>query len=174
MNRSISAVRRALRSVSGPGCERPYPDHDGTWPVPSDEPDRLRPVEILLVLDARARVQYCSEGHPFQCNEGNIAERPINSLIPGLPLRAGTPGYNIAYVRCSFANNVWQRHLIAANDRLLPIDLHLRTLPVAGGYCLLGLMRFFAMGTKDSPVQTSHPAAHARLPAMALPLVACA
>lgn len=174
MNLSISAMRRTLRTIPGPDYDISHPGHGETCPVSPDELDQLHPMEILLVLDARARIQYCSEGHPFQHHEEDIVERPINILIPGLPLREGTPGYNIAYVRCSFANNVWQRHLIDANDHLLPIDLHLRTLPVAGGYCLLGLLRFFATKANDARVQTLHPSAPARQPAMAPPLVACA
>lgn len=174
MNQSISAVRRTLTAISESGGNRSHPDHDKTFLAVPDAADRLHPVEILLVLDARARIQYCSEGLPFGHSEKEIIERPINSLIPDLPLRELTPGYNIAYVRCSFANNAWQRHLIAADDRQLPVDLHLRTLPVAGGYCLLGLMRLLATETNESRLQISLTTTQAWFPAMAAPLVACA
>lgn len=99
--------------------------------------------DVALVLDARSRIQHCDPQNPFIDWDETLNEKPINALIPGLPLREQTPGYNIAYVRYWFADYAWQRHLIlSAGGMLVPVDVHLRTVALARSYCLLGTLRF--------------------------------
>ncbi|MDD5250684.1 MAG: hypothetical protein PHY45_17030 [Rhodocyclaceae bacterium] len=98
--------------------------------------------EILLLLDARGRIQYCGNRDSFLRNDAEMTGKPIAALIPDLPLHEGTPGYNVAYVRFAFANERWRRHLAAAADGVLwPVDVFLRTVSIERSYSLVGLLR---------------------------------
>ncbi len=121
------------------------------------EPHANHQLEALIVLDARGRIQYSGDGIPSLESGQHASARPINTLIPSLPLREGTPGYNIAYVRCAFAEGVWQKHILSTETQLIPIEIHLRTVPVGGGFCLLGLLRISVQDVQD---QKAHSSAH--------------
>lgn len=63
----------------------------------------------LLLLDEKGVIEYCS---PAVANfyGGNIQAlvgQPVINLLPELPIRASTPGYNRAYVTDVFCDSQW-------------------------------------------------------------------
>lgn len=104
--------------------------------------------KIAFILDARGRIQFCSKPVSFTSNEQDLLGKSILHLVPGLPLREATPGYNIAYVRFTFAKNQWQRHTIKiADGSLQQVDISLTPIPLERGYCLLGLVKLQQQST---------------------------
>jgi diguanylate cyclase (GGDEF)-like protein/PAS domain S-box-containing protein len=95
-------------------------------PVPSARERTQRTADgIFLVLDADARVRYCSPGayELFGRNAADLIGGAITSLIPDLPLRAGTAGYNLAYVGFH-AGRGWRRSVaLDGAGRELALDL---------------------------------------------------
>lgn len=151
MSSSRFAVRRAL-----PSTRRDDVRYTQAWKTAQADIDPMR--EVVLVLDARSRIQHCDRHNPFIDWDETWTEKPINALIPDLPLREQTPGYNIAYVRYWFANHAWQRHLArSVRGALLPVDLHLRTIPLGRGYCLLGTLRFAVAMAEDARLKAPCP-----------------
>lgn len=98
--------------------------------------------KTVLILDARGRIQFCSDPSPFASPDSNLSGHSIICLVPTLPLREATPGYNIAYVRFSFSAEPWHRHAVrTASGLLREADISLKPIPLERGYCLLGLIR---------------------------------
>lgn len=98
---------------------------------------------IMLLLDARGNVRFCSDADALQRAEGDIAGRPVGELIDGLPLRQGTPGYNVAYVRFAYGDGTRRRLALKLPEGgSRPIDVGVRPLWMDRGYCLLVQVRF--------------------------------
>lgn len=109
-------------------------------PTPGCQVEAKPQEQILMVLDAKGCVQYCSNPAFFASSEDELWGTPVNTLISGLPLRERTPGYNVAYVRFAFGHPHprWQRKTVKlgqAGD--MPVDVFVRAIPVNRGYCLL-------------------------------------
>ncbi len=85
---------------------------------------RLADERAVLIVDAGGAVQFCSNG-AAQLFDGRSAEmlgRPIQSLIPDLPLQEVTPEYNVAYTRFWSAQNDWHRlHRSAPDGQAAPL-----------------------------------------------------
>lgn len=109
------------------------------WPLPQRSEAWKK---VMFVLDARGRIQYWSTPESLS-NAGNaLLGQPIRHLVPHLPLRDKTPGYNIAFARLSFAEDQWlPYHVRMADTSLHPAEIHLKTIPLERGFCLLGLAR---------------------------------
>lgn len=99
--------------------------------------------KTVFILDARGRIQFCSDSAIFAGNENSLLGHPITSLVPGLPLREATPGYNIAYVRFSYEGGQWHRYAVrTAAGSLQEAHVSLKPIPLERGYCLLSVIRF--------------------------------
>lgn len=65
----------------------------------------------MLILDLPARIRYCcaAAGRLFRRRADGMIGHPVAALLPDLPLRDNTPGYNLAYVVFHFPSAGWQR-----------------------------------------------------------------
>jgi hypothetical protein len=87
--------------------------------------------KTIFILDVRGRIQFCSAPSLFAGADGNLLGHSIMHLVPTLPLREDTLGYNIAYVRFSFSKDQWQSHTVrTANGFLQDADVSLRPIPL--------------------------------------------
>jgi PAS domain S-box-containing protein len=86
--------------------------------------------EAWLRLDAAGEICACNDAAAelLGGSENDLRGRPINALIPALPLRRHTPGYNRAYVDLWYARGARQRLLAFKRDGgALPLDVTVRT-----------------------------------------------
>lgn len=80
----------------------------------------------LLVLDLQGRVRSCDglTAERFGSSEADLVERPIASLIPALPFRPNTPGYNVAYTGLWFPCGTWRTLLgLKPDGQSFPLQL---------------------------------------------------
>lgn len=106
---------------------------------------------ITLILDTKGCIQYCSEPALFASAEQALHGQPVTAVIPSLPFRSKTPGYNVAYTRFAFDNDRWHRHSVKLGDgQLAPMDLMVRAIPVNHGYCLLVLLKPVSDGLSEN------------------------
>lgn len=90
---------------------------------------RLGGETAVLILDARSAVQFCSDAAAqlFDGKSDEILGRPISALIPALPLRTVTPGYNVAYARFWSVQHGWRRFCPSAQDaHTIPLEVSLK------------------------------------------------
>lgn len=105
---------------------------------------------ITLILDTKGCIQYCSEPTMFASAEQELQGQPVTAVIPSLPFRSRTPGYNVAYTRFAFDNDRWYRHSVKLGDnRVASMDLMVRAIPVNHGYCLLVLLKPVGEALRD-------------------------
>ncbi len=98
---------------------------------------------VLLMLDTRGRVQFCSDPDALQRPEAEIVGRHVGELIEGMPLRATTPGYNVAWVRFAFEGETRRRlGLRLPSGGVRAIDVGVRALRMDRSHCLLVQLRF--------------------------------
>ncbi len=98
--------------------------------------------KIMFILDARGRVQFCSDPLPFASPGEGLIGQSFRQLVPGLPLRERTPGYNVAYTRFSFGDDRWRRLPVkTVNDTFALAEIRVTPIPIEHGHCLLGLVR---------------------------------
>lgn len=98
---------------------------------------------VLLMLDARGHVQFCSEPDALQRPEAEVVGRHVADLIDGMPLRPTTPGYNVAWVRFAFAGETRRRlELRLPSGGVRPVDVGVRPLRMDRSHCLLVQLRF--------------------------------
>lgn len=108
----------------------------------------------MLVLDLCGRIQFCSEAAArlFGYPAADLLGRSVRALIPELPLRPGTSGYNTAYAQFRFAEGAWRPFWgRAADRRTIPVEISL-------GILKLGDKRGFVLAFQ-------HPARHPGLEA---------
>lgn len=79
-----------------------------------------------LGLDAHGDIRTCNSpaAELLGVSGQDLHGRPITALIPALPLRRNTTGYNLAYVGLWYANGA-RRHLLGVNPegRALPLEI---------------------------------------------------
>jgi hypothetical protein len=96
----------------------------------------------ILILDASGVVRFATTRSMFGWSDHELPEAQIQALIPGVPIRQATPGYNVAYARLAFADSAWQRYVaVSTSGSGIPVDLKLRALPIGHGYALLAAIR---------------------------------
>jgi len=102
-----------------------------------ESPNREGPAigSATLILDVRGRIQFCSRAvaSVFGRDMTNLLDQPITVLVPDLPIRAQTPGYNVAYASFWFSDRKW--HRFRATDggaRSFIVDLALSLLNLGG------------------------------------------
>lgn len=98
--------------------------------------------QVFLILDARGLVKFCSDPRVLRTQEGELLGKSITAFVPGLPLRATTPGYNIAYVRFTYADDVRHRlTLKLPSGASRSVDVAVRPILIDRGHCLLVQLR---------------------------------
>ncbi len=105
--------------------------HEGLCAPEQDETTGL----ALIVLDRFGIVDNCNAaaGELFGGTLPGLLGRHVNGVIPGMPIRSGTPGYNIAYAA------YWSRHAsyrtftgIDLRGNALDLDIRVDCVPVDG------------------------------------------
>lgn len=84
----------------------------GCASIPSSRAlDRRSRERGTLILDVGSVIRYCdgSAAGMFGVSRENLVGKPVAALIPTLPLKAGTPGHNLASCHFHFANGQWRR-----------------------------------------------------------------
>jgi hypothetical protein len=98
--------------------------------------------QVFLLLDARGLVKFCSDPRALRTQEGELLGKSITGFLDGLPLRATTPGYNVAYVRFTYAEDCRRRMTLKLpSGATRPVDVGVRPIFVDRGYCLLVQLR---------------------------------
>lgn len=96
----------------------------------------------ILILDAFGIIRFATTRLLFGWPDEELPDNHLRSLIPTLPVREDTPGYNVAYVRLAFAGQGWQSHCaISADGSVFPVALSVRALPIGRSYALLMAIR---------------------------------
>jgi hypothetical protein len=96
----------------------------------------------VLILDACGIVRFATTRRLFGRSDQELPDVHLQSLIPTLPVRDSTPGYNVAYLRLTFADQGWQSHCAVSVDRgRFPVELSVRTLAMGRSYALLVAIR---------------------------------
>ena len=135
MNQNCAIAADALSFAQATGYDRRK--NHAAHPA-NDQAD-----QVFLILDARGLVKFCNDARALRTQEGELLGKSITGFLPGLPLRATTPGYNIAYVRFSYADDSRQRLMLKLpSGASRPVDVAVRPIFVDRGYCLLVQMRF--------------------------------
>jgi PAS domain-containing protein len=83
----------------------------------------------VLIVNAGGAVQFCSNGAAqlFDGRSDEMLGRPINSLIPDLPLQDVTPGYNVAYTCFWSSQDDWHRlHRSVPGGQAAPVEFTLK------------------------------------------------
>jgi hypothetical protein len=78
-----------------------------------------------LILDNKGNILSCTESVARLCGiaADELADRPIKSLVPGVPLNPGTEGYNVAFVAFSSATGrVGSWSLVTANRKSVEVE----------------------------------------------------
>lgn len=96
----------------------------------------------ILIADASGNIRFAATRNLLGWSDEDLPDSHLQLLVPTLPVRAGTPGYNVAYVRMNFADQGWQTHRArCADGKDLSVQLSVRTLPIGRGYALLIAVR---------------------------------
>jgi len=113
----------------------------------------------ILILDAYSIIRFATTRRLFGHSDEELPETPLKSLIPTLPMRPSTPGYNVAYARLAFADQIWQSHRAVSRERrTFPVELCVRTLPMGRSFTLLAAVR------EVRPVNSINAIAPRRIP----------
>lgn len=90
---------------------------------------------LMLILDKCGRVLSCSPGAArlFGRQPDEFGQLKVRTLIPELPIRENTPGYNLSYAAFTFPAGAWRRFEgCDAVGRTFPIDVSIDTLKLEG------------------------------------------
>jgi diguanylate cyclase (GGDEF)-like protein/PAS domain S-box-containing protein len=98
--------------------------------------------QSALILDRQGNICYCNNLWMLGGASEELHGKPIAMLVPTLALRAGTPGYNVAYAHFWSARGLWQRHAMKILDgSCLSVEMCLSSVVLDGKYYLLLLLR---------------------------------
>lgn len=100
------------------------------------------PRHAILIAEASGHIRFATTRNLFGWSDEELPGCSLQSLIPSLPVRPNTPGYNIAYVRMTFEDRVWKSHrALRADGQELPVELSIHTVPIGRSYALLVAVR---------------------------------
>ena len=109
--------------------------------------------DAVLLLDLAGCVQYCHRPQLLGYESATLTGLSLGTLIPDLPLRANTPGYNLAYAGLAFADNASRRcQMLTPNGSSHAVDVSLLTVRSGQRFGLLALLR--ASDTQQEPAAT--------------------
>ena len=90
--------------------------------------------DATLAIDALGQIRFCSAA--AQSLLGRTKEQvhlhPIAALIPELPIKAKTPGYNAAFIAFWFCDGRWRKHEALDGNRR-PVTVEVSVAPVEMG-----------------------------------------
>jgi hypothetical protein len=96
----------------------------------------------ILILDVGGIIRFAATRGLFGRADEDLVNVQLQSLVPSLPLRESTPGYNVAYVRLAHTDRAWHRHrAVCAGRDAFPVDVSARILPIGRSYALLAAIR---------------------------------
>lgn len=98
----------------------------------------------IVVIDTHGVVSFCSAAaaRAFGTDAERLAGKPIASLVPQLPLRSGTPGYNLAYALFWFPDQLWRAVEGRDGDgRVVPLEISVSAARIDGKHQLLLALR---------------------------------
>jgi hypothetical protein len=100
------------------------------------------PRHAILIVEASGYIRFATTRNLFGCKDEELPGSNLQSLIPTLPIRSSTPGYNIAYVRMMFADQIWKLHrALRVDGKELPVGLSIHPVPIGRSYALLVAVR---------------------------------
>jgi len=106
----------------------------------------------IMIVDVNGIIRFAATRGMFGCADEELTDNSLATLIPTLPMREKTPGYNIAFVRLNFADRAWRRHRAVSADRgAIPVEVHARPLPIGRSFALLVAVR--EVHSVDHPVR---------------------
>jgi PAS domain-containing protein len=121
-------MTRDSRSKVSDAAQRADTPYDARHEHPGSE-RRLADESVVLIVNAGGAVQFCSNGAAqlFDGRSDEMLGRPINSLIPDLPLQDVTPGYNVAYTCFWSSQDDWHRlHRSVPGGQAAPVEFTLK------------------------------------------------
>lgn len=97
--------------TSRPGMQQEMQSQSAEYPHQSRIAAAQEVGLARIVLDKLGRVHYCNAAavRLFCANTRQLPGRDIRSLVPDLPFRPATPGYNLAYAIFWAAEGAWRR-----------------------------------------------------------------
>jgi hypothetical protein len=96
----------------------------------------------ILIVDACGIIRFAVTRELFGWSDEELSEIHLPLLVPSLPFREATPGYNVAYARLTFADRGWQPHrAVGADGNEFPVELSVHTVPIGRSYALLFAIR---------------------------------
>jgi hypothetical protein len=100
------------------------------------------PRHAILIVEASGYIRFAATRNLFGWSDEELPGSSLQSLLPTLPIRSNTPGYNIAYVRMTFEDRSWKSHrAVRADGKALPVELSVHTLPIGRSYAWLVVVR---------------------------------
>ena len=74
--------------------------------------------QAMVVVDAHGLIRHCSgeAAELFAASPHALRGRSLADVMPQLPLRRETPGYNLAFLLMNFAPGAWHRASVRAHD----------------------------------------------------------
>lgn len=134
-------------------------------PGVANRPEKKSTAEnALLVLDTCARIRFCTDaaGQVFGHTPDNLLSTAVTTLIPRLPLRPNTPGYNLAYAAFQSGSSELRRFRGRhAEGHEFALDLSIKTMTLQGRHGLVIALRVpftgdraMEAGTAFSPANT--------------------
>lgn len=117
-------------------------------PPPAREDSRYRRASESelpsLLTNLHGEIIHCTNGAArlFGRNGKSLPGTSMQELISDLPLRNGTPGYNLAYVKLNFSDDAWRLYrLVDEQERSSPVEISIQTLMVGRSSAFLVLLR---------------------------------
>jgi CheY-like chemotaxis protein len=98
----------------------------------------------IVVVDPHGVVRFCSAAaaRAFGSDADRLAGKPIASLVPQLPLRSGTPGYNLAYALFWFPDQLGRAvEGLDCDGRAVPLEISVSAARIEGKHQLLLSLR---------------------------------
>lgn len=112
----------------------------------------------LLVLDKCARIRFCTAaaGYVFGHTPDDVLSTDVTALIPRLPLRPNTPGYNLAYAAFQSGNSELHRFRGRhAKGHEFALDVSIKTMTLQGRHGLVIALRVPFTGDRTNDVGTA-------------------
>lgn len=104
------------------------------------EPRADAPLQGTAILDTHGVIRFCTAeaAHAFGAKAEDLVGRPVDTVVPELKLRRGTPGYNIAYALFWFPQQQWRTVQALSHDgRAFALDLSVSIARIDGKHQLL-------------------------------------
>jgi PAS domain S-box-containing protein len=144
----------------------PEPDRRDAPVVPENRTGDMTAPDLhgIVVVDTQGFIRFCSaaaaQAFGWSCDK--VSGKPIASLVPKLPLRAGTPGYNLAYALFWFPGQLWRA--VEGRDcdgRVVPLEISVSAARIDGKHQLLLALRRIRDGAAAEDFSAFDPASAA-------------